>query len=160
MSKTTARVRVAVGERLQPVGEIVFEADGRRQTSMFRYAVEWLENSERFAIAPSMPLSEAPFYRSASRENLLGALPGPIGDGAPDSWGRGLIRKALGGARPKANVRDESGDLAIAKFTSDDDTMPVGAGGFSPRLSTLIRSRTADAIWKRVSANSAATQPP
>ena len=201
MRKTTARVRVAVGERLQPVGEIVFEADGRRQTSMFRYAVEWLENPERFAIAPSMPLSEAPFYRSASRENLRGALPGPIGDGAPDSWGRGLIRKALGGglteldyllavddttrqgslryldedgtplacsyppvprlselselrrlvgaagtgpglapadrdrllgsagslggARPKANVRDESGDLAIAKFTSDNDTMPV-----------------------------------
>lgn len=201
MSKTTTRVRVAAGERLHPVGEIVFEADGRRQTSMFRYAVEWLENPERFAIAPSMPLSEAPFYRSASRDNPRGALPGPISDGAPDSWGRGLIRKALGGGlteldfllavddmtrqgslryldedetplacsyppvprlselselrrlagaaakgpglapperdrllgsagslggvRPKANVRDESGDLTIAKFTADGDTMPV-----------------------------------
>ena len=32
---------------------------------------------------------------------------------------------SLGGARPKASVRDESGNLTIAKFTSDDDTMPI-----------------------------------
>ncbi|MYB54689.1 MAG: type II toxin-antitoxin system HipA family toxin, partial [Acidobacteriia bacterium] len=65
MSKQTKRVRVAIGERLQPVGEIVFETDGRRQTSMFRYAVEWLENPQRFPIAPSMPLGESQFYASA-----------------------------------------------------------------------------------------------
>ena len=215
MSKTTTRVRVAAGERLHSVGEIVFEADGRRQTSMFRYAVEWLENPEQFAIAPSMPLSEAPFYRSASRDNPRGALPGAISDGAPDSWGRGLIRKALGGglteldyllavddvtrqgslryldedgtplacsyppvprlselsklrrlagaaargpglapperdlllgsagslggARPKANVRDQSGDLTIAKFTSDGDTMPVERA----EVATLTLARAA-----------------
>ena len=201
MTKTTRRVRVAFGERLRPVGELVFEADGRRQASMFRYADEWLDGPEGFAIAPTMPLSESPFHASASRERPRSALPGPIGDGAPDSWGRGLLRKALpgplteldyllaaddetrqgalrylddagrplarayppvprlsdldelrrlvgaaeddptggvsirdllvgsasslGGARPKANVRDRGGDLAIAKFTSDRDTMPV-----------------------------------
>ena len=201
MSKRTHRVHVAVDEKPQPVGEIVFEADGRRQASVFRYAVEWLENPERFAIAPSMPLGESPFYVSASRPNPRDALPGPVSDSSPDSWGRGLIRKArsgelteldyllavddrarqgslrylddegmplarsyppiprlselrelrglasaagsgremtaserdrllgsagsLGGARPKASVRDERGDLAIAKFTSDSDTMPI-----------------------------------
>ena len=201
MSKTTRRVRVVLGERLRPVGELVFEADGRRQASMFRYADEWRSASEGFAIAPDMPLSESPFHASASRERPRSAILGPFGDGAPDSWGRGLLRKALpgalteldyllavddetrqgalryldddgrplarvyppvprlsaldelrrlagaaednptggvsirdmlvgsasslGGARPKANVRDLSGDLAIAKFTSDRDTMPV-----------------------------------
>ncbi len=201
MSKRTKRVRVACGERLQSVGEIVFETDGRRQASMFRYAVEWLENPQGFAIAPLMPLGESPFYTAALRVNPRNALPGPVSDGSPDSWGRGLVRRArggalteldyllavddltrqgslryldedgmplahsyppvprlnelarlrslasaggkgeamtasdrnqllgsagsLGGARPKASIRDENGDLSIAKFTSDEDSMPV-----------------------------------
>ena len=201
MAKTTRRVRVALGEALRPVGEIVFETDGRRETCMFRYAAEWLDAPRRFAIAPGMPLAGMPFYSAATRERPRSALPGPIADGAPDSWGRGLIRKALpgmlteldyllaaddvtrqgalryldeegrplartyppaprlaeldelrrlsglsvdalsrdpaarerllgsagslGGARPKASVRDERGNLTIAKFTSDDDTMPI-----------------------------------
>ena len=201
MSKRTNRVQVAHGERPQPVGEIVLEADGRRQASVFRYAVEWLDNPERFAIAPSMPLGESPFHLSGSRTSPRSALPGPVSDSSPDSWGRGLIRKArsgdlteldyllavddlarqgslryfdedgmplarsyppiprlnelrelrglasvagmgleltasdrdrllgsagsLGGARPKASVRDENGELAIAKFTSENDTMPI-----------------------------------
>ena len=62
---------------------------------MFRYAAEWLDDPGRFAIAPTMPLAGTPFYSAASRERPRSALPGPIADGAPDSWGRGLIRKAL-----------------------------------------------------------------
>ena len=97
MAKTTRRVRVALGEALHPVGEIVFETDGWRETCMFRYAAEWLDDPGRFAIAPTMPLAGTPFYSAASRERPRSALPGPIADGAPDSWGRGLIRKALPG---------------------------------------------------------------
>lgn len=202
MAKTTRRVRVALGEALHPVSEIVFEFDGRREACMFRYVPEWLEHPGAFAISPAtMPLAGTPFYSAASRERPRSALPGPLADGAPDSWGRGLIRKAssgvlteldyllaaddvtrqgalryldeegrplartypptprlaeldelrrltglgvddlnrvpgawerllgsagsLGGARPKASVRDERGNLTIAKFTSDDDTMPI-----------------------------------
>ena len=201
MSKQTKHVRVALGEGLQPVGEIVFETDGRRQASIFRYAVEWLENPQRFPIMPSMPLGESPCYASAARVDSRDALPGPVSDGSPDSWGRGLIRRArsgalteldyllavddstrqgslryldedgiplshsyppvprlnalarlrslasaagkaeamtasdgdhllgsagsLGGTRPKASVRDESGRLHIAKFTTDEDSMPI-----------------------------------
>ncbi len=192
---------MAFGEPLHLVGELIFEVDGRRETSMFRYATEWLDNPERFAVAPAMPLGEMPFYGAASRENRRSALPGPVADSAPDAWGRGLIRnthqggarrgvpteldyllavddatrqgalryldegglptarcypptprlselaelrllaaaaaksdsnwdasmrhRLLGSARPKANVRDEDGALAIAKFASDDDAMPV-----------------------------------
>ena len=216
MGKTTRRVRVALGEALRPVGEIVFEADGRRQACMFRYATEWLADSGRFAVAPTMPLSATPFYSAASRERPRSALPGAIADGAPDSWGRGLIRKALpgtltkidyllavddatrqgalryldeegrplsraypptprlaeldelrrlaglsvdalrrdpaarerllgsagslGGARPKASVRDERGNLTIAKFTSADDTMPIERA----EVATLKLARAAD----------------
>ena len=90
------RIRVAIGAQLLPVGELIFETDGVRETSAFRYADEWLERPNRFALAPSMPLGQAPFFSSSSRENRRGALPGPIGDGTPDSWGRGIIRRALG----------------------------------------------------------------
>lgn len=222
MSKQTSRVRVATGERLQPVGEIVFETDGRRQTCMFGYAIEWLENPQRFPIAPSMPLGESHFYASASRVNPRDALPGPVSDGAPDSWGRGLIRRArsgtlteldyllavddltrqgslryldedgkplsrsyppvprlseltrlrglasaagnaeamtasdrdqllgsagsLGGTRPKASVRDESGHLHIAKFTTDDDSMPIERAEVATlRLAQAAGIRTASA---------------
>lgn len=199
MSKTSTQVRVVLGESCDAVGELIFESDGRRETSVFRYTQEWLENPQRFAIAPSMPLSESPFYYAATRENRRAALPGAVSDSTPDSWGRGLIRKAsrralteldflllandqtrqgalryigdngqpmarsspevprlaelrdvrrmagtaleslppaerdrlvgiagsLGGARPKASVVDVDGGLMIAKFTSEDDAMPV-----------------------------------
>ena len=201
MSKTTRRVQVACGEQLDIVGELVFETDGRRQSSLFRYAAQWLENPRRFAIAPGMLLSGGPFHQSAAPGNSRAALPGPVNDGAPDAWGRGLIRKnwsgplteldyllaaddatrqgalryldeqglplarsepsaprlrdldelrrlaqkvdegwdltpeecgrligsagSLGGARPKVNIRDQDGSLAIAKFTTERDAMPI-----------------------------------
>ena len=75
MSKTTRRVRVAHGEQLDIVGELVFETDGRRETSLFRYAAEWLENPQRFAIAPTMPLSGGPFHQSAFGTNRRTARP-------------------------------------------------------------------------------------
>ena len=198
MSKITRRVRVALGERLRPVGELVFETDGRRETSMFRYSGEWIADPEAFALAPGMPLSGSPFYAAASGSDRRSALLGPFRDGAPEAWGRGLIRRALpgpltesdyllaaddetrqgalryldeagtplarsrppvagreqlaelrrlagddrgltpkewerwlgsasslGGARPKASLRDEDGALVIAKFTSLRDTKPI-----------------------------------
>lgn len=95
MSKRTNRVQVALGGQSQPVGEIILEADGRRQANVFRYAVEWLDNPERFSIAPSMPVGESPFLVSGSRTNLRNASPGSISDSASDSWGRGLIHSLL-----------------------------------------------------------------
>lgn len=201
MARHSRRVEVTIGESTMPVGELRFETDGRRQTSVFRYANRWLESPAPFAIAPTMPLADAVFYSAASRDQLRSALPGAVGDGAPDSWGRSVTRHAnpgtalseldyllladdatrqgalryrdeagtplasggtpvprlheladlralaqrageaglselersrlagsvgsLGGARPKANVRDESGRLFIAKFTAENDTMPI-----------------------------------
>ena len=72
---------------------IDFESDGRRETSLFRYAAEWLDRPDPYPIAPSMPLSETAFYSVANRGNRRTALPGVITDSAPDSWGRGLVRK-------------------------------------------------------------------
>ena len=81
MPKTTSRADVVIGEALVPVGELVFETDGRRQTSMFRYADAWLDNPDGFALALSMPLSTMPFYVAATVENSRSALPLAISDG-------------------------------------------------------------------------------
>lgn len=94
--KSRTRVRVALGQGLLEVGELVFEEDGTRQSSMFRYSDSWLERPNRFALAPSLPLLETPFYASGHRSSRRSALPGPVADATPDSWGRGIIRKAMG----------------------------------------------------------------
>ena len=96
MAKDTTRVTVVIGQQKLEVGNLVFEQDGPRQSSMFRYAPAWLERPNRFALSPALPLSEAPFFSSGNRENRRAALPSPVSDGTPDSWGRGIIRKALG----------------------------------------------------------------
>ena len=45
-------------------------------------------------------------------------------------WLKQLLKpgSSLGGARPKATVKDEQGNLWIAKFPSKNDEYDVGAG--------------------------------
>lgn len=76
-----------------PVGELIFDVSGLRETSVFTYHQSWLEHPNRFAIAPDMPLQEGPTYRTAAGNTS--ALPLPISDGAPDSWGRAIIKAAF-----------------------------------------------------------------
>jgi serine/threonine-protein kinase HipA len=90
------RVQVAIGAALYPVGELIFETDGRRQGSVFTYDQRWIDRPGAFALAPSMPLDPLPIFSSGDRESRRSALPGPISDTTPDSWGRGIIAKALG----------------------------------------------------------------
>jgi len=87
---------VALGEGKRAVGRLRFESDGRRQHSQFEYAAEWLAAPDRFALSPGLPLREGSHY-SAGRGDRRSALPGCFSDAAPDSWGRALMTKALGG---------------------------------------------------------------
>ena len=144
MSKTSTRVRVVLGEAALVVGELIFESDGRRETSVFRYAAEWLEHPDRFAIAPSMPLSESPYYSTATRENRRAALPGPVSDSTPDSWGQGLIRKTARNALTEldfllaANDRTRQGALRYL----DEAGEPIARTSPSvPRLTELRHLR-------------------
>lgn len=87
---------VALGEGKRVVGRLRFESDGRRQHSQFEYATEWLAAPDRFALSPGVPLREGSHY-SAGRSDRRSALPGCFADAAPDSWGRALMTRALGG---------------------------------------------------------------
>ena len=87
---------VALGRGKRLVGRLRFESDARRQHSQFEYEDEWLAADDSFALSPSLPLQPGGYY-SSSRENRGAALSGCFSDAAPDSWGRALLTKALGG---------------------------------------------------------------
>lgn len=86
------KLDVCIGESGIHVGAVIFEAQGNREFSSFQYAGSWLEHPAAFPIAPSLPLgSNTLFFR---REGDRGsALPPPIADTTPDSWGRNIIRR-------------------------------------------------------------------
>lgn len=87
---------VALGERKRIVGRLRFESDGRRQHSQFEYDDAWLAADDRFALSPGLPLREGSHF-SSGKDDKRSALPGCFADAAPDSWGRALMTKALGG---------------------------------------------------------------
>ncbi len=55
----------------------------------FEYAESWLERSDSFSLEPALRLAPGT-YSPASNQALFGAL----GDSAPDTWGRQLMRRA------------------------------------------------------------------
>ena len=150
MSKSE-KVRVAIGDAMYHVGDLTFETDGRRQSSMFRYSDEWLNRDGSFALAPSMPLSEAPVFSSGDRSNRRSALPGAISDATPDSWGRGIITKALGGKPTEFQfllaANDES-RLGALRFLDGSGQPLSQAYPPVPRLNTVESVRKLTALME------------
>lgn len=86
------RIRVMVGETLQSVGELVFDADPSRPHSAFCYDDAWLGNSGAFPLSPAMKLTSGWMSFSGTGRNVL---PSPLADAAPDNWGRSVIQATL-----------------------------------------------------------------
>ena len=91
---------------------------------------ETRQGALRYLDDDGRPLSRS--YPPVPRSSELDELRRLAGAAEDDPNGAASIRdllvgsaSSLGGARPKASVRDRGGGLAIAKFTSDRDTMPV-----------------------------------
>ena len=90
------KVDVRIGGRATPVGELIVDQKGAKETSAFTYHRSWLDNPRAFAISPGMPLREASYYVVAKTPNAS-SLPAPIADSTPDSWGRQIIKLKRGG---------------------------------------------------------------
>jgi len=142
---------VAMGEGKRVVGRLRFESDGRRQHSQFEYADEWLGAPDRFALAPGLPLREGGHFFSG-KDDKRSALPGCFADAAPDSWGRGLMAKALGGGLSEfdylvlSDDRTRQGALRFLGHDMEplsDLTPPI------PRLVELERLRALAARFER-----------
>lgn len=134
---------VALGESKRIVGRLRFERDGRRQHSQFEYAAEWLASPDRFALSPELVLREGSHF-STGRDDRRSALAGCFADAAPDSWGRALMTRALGGGLSEFDylvLSDDRTRQGALRFLSEnleplsDLTPPI------PRLVELERLR-------------------
>jgi serine/threonine-protein kinase HipA len=117
---SATKIDVRIGELAVPVGELIYDVNGTRETAVFTYHESWLQNANAFALSPEMPLQAAPYYQTGAGN--VSALPLPVGDGTPDSWGREIIRMAF---------RDEDGRgrtlTDLDYLTKSDDYLRSGA---------------------------------
>ena len=135
---------VALGEGKRIVGRLRFESDGRRQHSQFEYDAAWLAAEDRFALAPGLLLREGSHY-SSGKDDKRSALPGCFADAAPDSWGRALMTKALGGGLSEFDylvLSDDRTRQGALRFLGEDMEPLSDLTPPIPRLVELERLRT------------------
>ena len=128
---------VALGQAMRVVGRLRFESDGRRQHAQFEYDREWLEADDRFRLAPGLPLQAGGFFASG-RGDRRKALHVCFQDAAPDSWGRALMTRALGGGLTEfeyLTLSDDHTRHGALRFL-DDNMKPLSQ--LSPPVPRLI----------------------
>ncbi|MDR6872250.1 serine/threonine-protein kinase HipA [Bosea sp. BE125] len=91
----TRKIYVRIGAAAAPVGELIVDVTGTKETSAFSYDPAWLASKNAFPLAPHMPLTAPPYYTNKVVDGS--PLPSPVADGSPDSWGKAIIKAALGG---------------------------------------------------------------
>ena len=151
MSKRRVRAEVVLGSDAVKVGELVFEKDGERQFSMFRYAPAWLERQDAFAISPAMPLIDAPFFSTGVRDKPGLALPDPIADASPDAWGRTLINATLGRRTDEIDYLIMAADLTrqgALRFRDEDGVFLSDKTRALLRLADLPELRRLAHAWE------------
>ncbi|MBL4854416.1 MAG: type II toxin-antitoxin system HipA family toxin [Robiginitomaculum sp.] len=135
---------VALGESKRLVGRLRFEADGRRQYSQFEYDENWLAAPDCFALSPGLPLRTGSHF-SSGKEDKREALPSCFADAAPNSWGRGLMTRALGGGLSEFDylvLTDDRTRQGALRFLGEDMQPLSDLSPPIPRLVELDRLRT------------------
>lgn len=114
---TTLEVHIELSGETRRVGFCRYVSKrGGRASALFEYDAEWLANG--FAIDPAtLPLHAGPIATGTEQSGL----PGVIRDGAPDRWGRQLIRRAFRKANETRTLTEIDYLLAI------NDATRVGA---------------------------------
>ena len=151
MSKRRVHTEVVLGSDAVKVGELVFEKDGERQFSMFRYTPAWIELQDAFAISPAMPLIDAPFFSTGIRDKPGLALPDPIADASPDAWGRTLINATLGRRADEIDYLVMTADLTrqgALRFRDKDGIFLSEQTQALPRLVDLPGLRRLAHAWE------------
>lgn len=74
--------------RCQRIGMMRRYAARHREAVTFEYDLAWLDAPETFSIDPALPLGRGVFKPASGRDMF-----GTLGDSAPDTWGRTLMRR-------------------------------------------------------------------
>jgi len=113
---------------MNPTIEVMIELEGEtlvvgtlwtrrkqgRESASFSYSEHWLQHPQRFALEPALQLGPGVMHTPGNK-----ALFGALGDSAPDTWGRVLIRRAerqaaLDGQRTPRTLGEAHYDPALA----------------------------------------------
>ncbi|MBO6561146.1 MAG: type II toxin-antitoxin system HipA family toxin [Nisaea sp.] len=84
----TAEVWIALGDADHRVGTLYRQRRRGGETVSFRYHEDWLANPQRFVLEPALPLTTSTYHPPQGQQIF-----GTIGDSAPDTWGRQLMRR-------------------------------------------------------------------
>lgn len=116
---------VEVDGETHQAGRLWIRNRNGRENASFEYDPTWLSRKDRFALEPSLELGEGQMQTKNGQ-----ALFGAIGDSAPDTWGRKLMRRhehatALREKRPARTLGEADFLLMV------DDEIRQGALRFS-----------------------------
>ncbi|WP_420127256.1 type II toxin-antitoxin system HipA family toxin [Longimicrobium sp.] len=138
MSAPAAYVHVDLDGVPHRVGRLWVRASKGRETATFEYDPEWLAAPSRYSLQPAtMPVGPGPFHTAAGQ-----SLFGPMGDSAPDRWGRTLLARAermraLEEGRQRRTLREidfllgvsDFGRVGALRFTAEPDGPFLAEGG-------------------------------
>ena len=86
MSSKEIFVSISLGSENILIGKLWFNLRGHKESATFEYDKKWLDHPEKFALEPTLQLTEGSFH-TGQGISLFGAM----GDSAPDRWGLSLI---------------------------------------------------------------------
>ena len=145
-------VHIFLDGKTSRVGTLFRQAARGRESVTFQYHEDWLVHPARFSLEPCLGVGKGMFHPGEGREMF-----GSIGDSAPDTWGRRLMRRTerreakAKGYPPRTlheadfllSVTDVSrlGALRFKRPGDEDFQKPIGEGvpGFI-QLGRLLES--------------------
>ena len=98
-------IAIRLGAEGRPVGVLRYDQQGARESAAFEYAPSWLSATDRFALAPGLPLVVGPQFHRKERDGSV--FHPAIADTEPDGWGRRVIQRDHAKRRQEARRAGE-----------------------------------------------------
>ena len=94
------RISICLGESMTPVGTLLYESSGNRESCAFAYHAEWLTSATRFALSPDLPLQTGMMFHPKTKGSSV--FFDCFADTEPDGWGKRVILRDHAKRRKKA----------------------------------------------------------
>lgn len=138
------RIQICIGETKEPVGTLLYETSGNRESCSFAYQTEWLASQDRFSLSPDLPLQAGMIFHPKTRDSST--FFDCIADTEPDGWGKRVILRD----HTKRRKQDQQEGLtpnsqplnSLDYLLTVDDISRVGALRLVDETGTPQRSHT------------------
>jgi serine/threonine-protein kinase HipA len=146
-------VHIDLDGRTRPIGIARSNRVRGAETILFEYDGAWLEDAGHFSLEPALALTRGTFAPPAGLATF-----GSIGDSAPDTWGRRLMRRA----ERRAAERESRAVRTLAEsdyLLGVADETRLGALRFAGPASKRSKPRSTPACRRRSSLAGCYTSP-